>query len=527
MATPPVIKAVATSAANPATTPTPLSLPAYPAAVAVGDRLVVLVSMAVSGSTNSWGPAPTGWTKLAETTGAGTDIRTTALLSRVVASVTESPGTIAPQGFTGSYNATASMIVLGNAGSVTASSVATGTDNAALTVTAPSVTGVNDNELLLFMLAVGNISVPATPAGMTATASVIATTTDPQYAWSQTLGAVATGTRTTSWTGGTRAAAYNVLVNRANVAPDTATGLTPASGAIDRAITQRLAWIFSDPDPGDTQSKFDLRYRVVATVPWTTVTGTTTNSFYEAPPNTFAAGDYEWQVLPYDALGVPAGGAASPMWSASAFFTAANMPVGPTFVSPTSGATITASSVIVTFSYPSLQEWQWRVLADNAGAPADPAVPANVLNAGATVTDTTSRAFTVTGLANNVPVHPQVRAKTNGLYSGWVDIRYPVSFTPPATPTLGVTPNSLAGTISLAIANPVPGAGQPAVSSVDVAVRATTPGDPYRPVGVAVSIARNTGLSFTDRAPSSGITYEYQVTANGANGTSTPSVWTG
>ena len=49
-----------------------------------------------------------------------------------------------------------------------------------------------------------------------------------------------------------------------NEPPHAPTLLAPADGAtIDRNITQRFSWQFNDPDAGDTQSAYEIRYRKV------------------------------------------------------------------------------------------------------------------------------------------------------------------------------------------------------------------------------------------------------------------------
>lgn len=130
----------------------------------------------------------------------------------------------------------------------------------------------------------------------------------------------------------------------ANTAPNAPTLNSPATGTtVDMGVTQRLAWTFSDPDAGDTQSKFDLQYRLGAGA-WTTVTGTTPNSWWDAVAGTFTAGNWEWQVRTYDAVGTIG------PWSASSFFTATNyLSTGatrPTTVTVTATGAVGRSTVV-------------------------------------------------------------------------------------------------------------------------------------------------------------------------------------
>jgi hypothetical protein len=228
-----------------------------------------------------------------------------------------------------------------------------------------------------------------------------------------------------------------------NTAPNAPILTAPADGAtIDRNITQRFDWDFSDPDSGDSQSKYDLRYRVTGTSTWTDVTGTTPNTYHDFAAGTFAAGDYEWQVRTYDAAG-----AVGP-YSASSFFTAADAPPEPTITDPVSGATI-SNIHTVQWSTPNQDAYQQRRVADNAGAADTSTVYADT----GEVVSATARARTVEFETNNRYEHIQVRIKHNGLWSSWASIRVHVSYTPPATPTLTFTADDAAGSLLVNIDN--------------------------------------------------------------------------
>lgn len=92
--------------------------------------------------------------------------------------------------------------------------------------------------------------------------------------------------------------------------------------AVNMSEDTFLDWTFIDPDPGDSQTKADVRYRIVGQTDaqWITEFGTTltpgANSFFLIPALTFVPGyHYEWQARTYDTFG----GLASD-WSASAQF---------------------------------------------------------------------------------------------------------------------------------------------------------------------------------------------------------------
>lgn len=295
-----------------------------------------------------------------------------------------------------------------------------------------------------------------------------------------------------------------------NLAPNAPTGLSPSGGAtIDRNITQRFSWAFSDPDAGDTQSAYDLQYRIGAGA-WTTVSGTTPNAFRDFAAGTFSAATYEWQVRTYDALGV-----VSP-YSASSFFTAANSPGGPTITAPTSGQIISTTSSLVTWSTGSQDGYQVRKVADNAGA-ADTAV---VYFDTGEVVNATARSLSVAFPTNSRFEHVQVRTQTAGLWSPYASVRVQVSYTPPATPSSILTPSSSTASIAVTLSSPAPGAGQPAVASYDLFRRETLVGG----AGIRIGTALPAGV-FTDRTVASGVDYGYLVRAVATNGTTSDSGW--
>jgi hypothetical protein len=257
------------------------------------------------------------------------------------------------------------------------------------------------------------------------------------------------------------ASPYTVTYGNLNLNnPPTAPTPTTAA-ALDRTVVQRISWTVNDPDVGDAQSQADVQWRTNtggSTGAWQPVTVVGPNPWWDAPAGTFPTGNIEWQVRTYDAQGFVG------PYCASAFFAARTAPPAPTITSPVSGSTIPTSSVTVTFSEPGLDSFDWRVLADKAGV-ADPTV---VLNAGNTVTDPTGRAFTVTGLPNNVTAHFQVRVSYQGLKSTWADQANPVSYTAPPKPTVVLTGNDTTGALLVTATNPAPTGTQPAVTANEV-----------------------------------------------------------
>lgn len=322
--------------------------------------------------------------------------------------------------------------------------------------TCPSVTPSRAGSLLLCHLGGGTYGgvgsvVWNPPAGMTERLDYSGTASGFPYANTaadqQLAGTGATGTRT--FTPGAsnigNLDALSLIINVANVAPNAPTPTYPTGGvSVERAAVQRLSWAFSDSDAGDSQSKFDLQWRVGAGA-WTTVTETTPNTFYDAPAATFPLGSVEWQVRTYDAQGVVG------PWSASAFFTAASTPGLPAITAPLNGAVIATGDASLTWSAPAQESYQVRRVADNAGA----ADTATVYADTGEVVSNTARLAPLAFAVNNRYEHVQVRIKNSGLWSSWASVRVQVSFTPPLSPLLVAIAMDAAAAIQALITNPL------------------------------------------------------------------------
>lgn len=284
------------------------------------------------------------------------------------------------------------------------------------------------------------------------------------------------------------------LVN-GNTAPNAPTLTSMHDGSVvDRNAANRASHAFSDPDAGDSQSAFDHRYRLVGSSTWTEAYVASPNMFHDYPAGTFAAGDYERQVRTYDAQGV--GGP----WSASGFFSAADGPAEPTITDPIQNDTIAAETRDVTWSAPQQDAYQLQVL--DGGL---------VEHDTGTVVSTSRTAYGVPFPTNNVSRSIRVRVRSSGLWSSWYTIAVSVSYTRPPTPSFTLT---AAGTaIVVQVANPVPGAGEPAVVQNDVFV--TEDGTEQRRAVVTPN------GSWTYWLPKAGLDYAplVRVEAIGDNGT--------
>ena len=285
--------------------------------------------------------------------------------------------------------------------------------------------------------------------------------------------------------------------------PNMPTIVAPTTGlSLDYTVAQVFSWLFSDNDATDSQSAFDLQYRIIGSSTWTLVNSTTPNSYWNAPANTFAAGNYEWQVRTYDSIGLVG------PWTASSFFTAATTPTGLSITSPANNAVV-ASTATVTWSAPSQTAYELRRVADNAGLP----------NTGTIYFDTGNITSTAQSLVVAFPVtnrfeHIQVRVMVSGLWSAWVDVRVNVNYTQPSPGNVSVVGNSLNGSLAITTSPATVGYGEPTPVSVDIYVRQL--GDPTN--GIRIAAAQPPNGTFNWFGPASGVTYAVRTLTYGSNG---------
>lgn len=476
-----------------------------PAGVQNGD--VLLLMMGEYAGDSQAIPTPTGWTLWQVTASSAW----TGLWSRTAS------GEPASYTFITSLNHEVAAVMLAYRG-VTLSSSAIQANASSLNVIAPSLAPAAGDlaDILVSLFNTGsNESSISQPASQTLRQNSPVTSSPCVFASDETLTSdSATGTRTATMSPYAAAnVGVSVLLRPVNAPPNAPTGLAPASGTVDRSIVQRLSWMFSDPNAGDSQSKFDLQWRHAGTSDaWNAVSQTTPNNYWDAPASTFPAEQIEWQVRTYDQS------AAVGPWSALAYFTAGDPATPPTITAPVSGGTISQNPTTVTWSTAGQQAYQVRRVKDNAGT----ADPTTVYWDSGQVVDTATRSLSVPFETNNRWEHVQVRVQQSGLWSAWSDVRVNVSYTTPATASLAATPNNTAGSISIAITNPAPSGGQPAVAYNDVYVR--TVGDTGPGVRIATQVANNGTATYW--TPASGVAYQFLARTFGSNSTSTDSAWT-
>jgi hypothetical protein len=279
----------------------------------------------------------------------------------------------------------------------------------------------------------------------------------------------------------------------------------------DASTSQTFSWQFSDPDAGDSQSAYQLQIVDAGTGQTVLDTGKvgSTSQSYTLAANTLQNGKrYQWRVTTWDQSG-----AQSPWSSYSTFETAATPTVQIT--SPNAGGTVPTSSVTPQWSYSDpvnnqQATYQVQLLDSNnnvlwdSGQQSDP--------------QGTVRALTVGQTLQNNTMYKLVVKVTNakGIQATSSTVTFSTSFTPPAVPTLTVTPQN--GYIHLAVTNPTPSGSQPTVAYNDIYRRETGTTNWLR---IATNVPNNG--TYDDYAVASGKQYDYKVTAVGNNGTSSDS----
>lgn len=299
-------------------------------------------------------------------------------------------------------------------------------------------------------------------------------------------------------------------------APYAPTTLAPASGTIDRTISETLSWsAFSSPIGGDTQASYTLRWAVQSSSPsWNTIGPvSSTAAFDTLAANTLSANPIQWQVQVTGTAGYTSA------WSALAYFVAGTPPSAPSITNPTVGGVIPTSTYTVDWVAPGSQtNYEVRTVADSSGSP-NPSIIYQDTGVLAGTGGTQAMSFVTNGQVE----HVQVRVMVNGLWSPYGDSgAVTVTYSAPGVPTLVLTPSASTGSISVAITNPAASGGTTTTVSNDLYRFVTSAGSTtaYR---VATGLALD--ATWIDYGPASGTDYQYQAIAFDSNGNSTASAW--
>jgi len=289
-----------------------------------------------------------------------------------------------------------------------------------------------------------------------------------------------------------------VVITAVNTAPLAPTLTGPANnGYIINTEANIFGWTFNDPDPGDSQSRADFRYKKFGDATWTTITNAaTTARTYTLAASAWTAGfQYEWQVTTSDKAGV-----ASP-WSASRFTNTVAVVPAPTITTPTSGD----------MEYNTPVEVDWTLPSGFTQTSYDLRRTENADGSGAVYY---AKTVATTAQTADIPLDASpgrtdwllVRFWYNGHWSAWASVDIVNEFGPPHTPWLGCSQIPDRPAVVVAVTN----------LPASLGYTDTVSNDLYRD-GVRIATGLPAGGSFTDLLPGAGIV-DYTVTAFAASG---------
>lgn len=303
------------------------------------------------------------------------------------------------------------------------------------------------------------------------------------------------------------AAACNITYLQPPTIP-TVTNTTPnntgVAGEFDYSSFISFGWAFSSLAPGQTQTRFDIRYSSNGGSTWTVLTESGSSlQYYQFDPFFFTAGTtYDVQVRVYDSSGTPSG------YSSSVVFEAVELPGAPTITAPTAGSNITTTTFTVSWTIPTInaQSKYEVVITDDDG---------NILLDSGTVTSATKSYSATLTFSESENVNIRVRYQTTAggtVWSSFAQITAFLNLDPPDVPSVMIGADDESGAISLVITNG------------DTSGNATVYNDVYRTditnglaeIRIATQVAPNS--TYVDYTPGSGIFYAYRVRAYSAEG---------
>lgn len=304
-------------------------------------------------------------------------------------------------------------------------------------------------------------------------------------------------------------------------APNTPTWAAPPNNtAQDVGAALALSWVFSDTDPGDTQSAYALsrqigagavQYFTAAGATWggvevqnaTSTTGVTLASGWAVATDA----NYTYKVRVWDTTPQP-----SAAYSAGLIITPST-PVNPAITAPTAAQVLATNNVTITWT--AAEQTQYRVQLNVQGG-------AQVYDSGY-IGDSVARSFLVPYVLLNGTLWTLTLTTKNleGLPSVAQTRNFSITYIPPMTPTLAAIAVPAQGYTSVVISNPTPTGGAPVVQSQELFRRVTGTTTVTR---IGASLANNATVQ--DWRAVHGVSYEYQVATLGVNGTSTSGAWT-
>ncbi|HHV41475.1 MAG TPA: hypothetical protein GXX72_01310 [Clostridiaceae bacterium] len=220
-----------------------------------------------------------------------------------------------------------------------------------------------------------------------------------------------------------------------NTAPLAPSDLSPASLTIDKTIVQRFSWKHNDTD---AQSKFELQWTSDGAT-WNAITRNTSSQYVDISANVFPAGQITWKVRTYDTYGE-----VSP-WSEQAVFTAGEPSDAPEITAPTSPVPVARPQI--QWTQPDQIGFQVQIY---------DAVQQLAWDSGEIVS-INRQVICGVDLLNGATYTIKLRTKNaEGLWSDWGSRKTTVSYTPPAKPTVQLTPDNNRCSVVFTIEHPAP-----------------------------------------------------------------------
>lgn len=290
--------------------------------------------------------------------------------------------------------------------------------------------------------------------------------------------------------GGAHSTVY--VLDTFNQAPSSPT-LTPKAN-YDATTASAFTWTFVDPNPGDTQSAYQLVIQTSAgAAVYDSGKVVSAVSSHNLTAGTLTNGNsYQWRVRTYDSDDV--------VGEYSAF--------SPFSVSAGGAVTITDPAVdnpagVITDDY----AIDWSVSGTTQAA-----YRVTMVRGGATVLDTgwvasTATTYNVTGMTTGVQHTISVKVRNAGLVESGTGTRLITpDYGAPEVPTLTISSNSDEGYIEIVITNPTPSGDRPEVTTNQILRRISETGSDYTIVGTA-----DPDGTYRDYTVASGVVYDYVI----------------
>lgn len=224
----------------------------------------------------------------------------------------------------------------------------------------------------------------------------------------------------------------------ADAVPSKPTGLSPASGIIDRTLSQLFSWTFNDP--GDIQKSYYIEYSVNADMSSSSNTGeqTTATSSHTFSGATFSAGYLYWRVKTKGSVD----STYSPFSDIATVLVAAP-PSTPNITSPTAGSPPSTGNPTITWT--STGQVAYRIQVKEGGV---------YVYQGGWIASSQKSVTSPYTFKNGVSTVLYLAIQdSNGLSSAEDSETFTPSYTPPATPSILVTGFNGTGVVQIRIDN--------------------------------------------------------------------------